>query len=78
RGPGLKKGLAMLGDIKQKYGLKILTDIHESYQAEEVGEVADVIQIPAFLCRQTDLLIAAAKTGKIVNIKKAQFLSGTD
>ena len=78
RGPGLKKGLAMLGEIKQKYGLKILTDIHESYQAEEVGEVADVIQIPAFLCRQTDLLIAAAKTGKIVNIKKAQFLSGTD
>ena len=78
RGPGLKKGLAMLGDIKQKYGLKILTDIHESYQAEEVGEVADVIQIPAFLCRQSDLLIAAAKTGKIVNIKKAQFLSGTD
>ena len=78
RGPGLKKGLAMLGDIKQKYGLKILTDIHESYQAEEVGEVADVIQIPAFSCRQTDLLIAAAKTGKIVNIKKAQFLSGTD
>lgn len=78
RGPGLKKGLAILGDIKQKYGLKILTDIHESYQAEEVGEVADVIQIPAFLCRQTDLLIAAAKTGKIVNIKKAQFLSGTD
>ena len=78
RGPGLKKGLAMLGDIKQKYGLKILTDIHESYQAEEVGDVADVIQIPAFLCRQTDLLIAAAKTGKIVNIKKAQFLSGTD
>lgn len=78
RGPGLKKGLAMLGDIKQKYGLKILTDIHESYQAEEVGEVADVIQIPAFLCRQTDLLIAVAKTGKIVNIKKAQFLSGTD
>lgn len=78
RGPGLKKGLAMLGDIKQKYGLKILTDIHESYQAEEVGEVADVIQIPAFLCRQTDLLIAAAKTGKIINIKKAQFLSGTD
>lgn len=78
RGPGLKKGLAMLGDIKQKYGLKILTDIHESYQAEEVGDVADVIQIPAFLCRQTDLLIAAAKTGKIINIKKAQFLSGTD
>ncbi|MCH4017743.1 MAG: 3-deoxy-8-phosphooctulonate synthase [Prevotella sp.] len=78
RGPGLKKGLQMLGDIKEKYGLKILTDIHESYQAQPVAEVADVLQIPAFLCRQTDLLIAAAKTGKIINIKKAQFLSGED
>lgn len=78
RGPGLEKGLSMLYDIKQKYGLKLLTDIHESYQAEPVGEVVDVIQIPAFLCRQTDLLVAAAKTGKIVNIKKAQFLSGRD
>jgi len=78
RGPGLEKGLSMLYDIKQKYGLKLLTDIHESYQAEPVGEVVDVIQIPAFLCRQTDLLVAAAKTGKIVNIKKAQFLSGQD
>jgi 2-dehydro-3-deoxyphosphooctonate aldolase (KDO 8-P synthase) len=58
--------------------LKILTDIHESYQAEKAGEVADVLQIPAFLCRQTDLLIAAAKTGRVVNIKKAQFLSGID
>ena len=78
RGPGLDKGLQMLADIKQKYGLKILTDIHESYQAEAAGKVCDVLQIPAFLCRQTDLLIAAAKTGKVVNIKKAQFLSGTD
>ena len=78
RGPGLEKGLSMLYDIKQKYGLKLLTDIHESDQAEPVGEVVDVIQIPAFLCRQTDLLVAAAKTGKIVNIKKAQFLSGRD
>ena len=78
RGPGLEKGLQMLADVKSKYGLKLLTDIHESYQAAPVGEVVDVIQIPAFLCRQTDLLVAAAKTGKIVNIKKAQFLSGMD
>ena len=78
RGPGLEKGLQMLADIKSKYGLKIVTDIHESFQAQPVGEVADVLQIPAFLCRQTDLLVAAAKTGKIVNIKKAQFLSGFD
>ena len=78
RGPGMVKGLEMLQEIKDKYGLRLLTDIHESYQAEEVGKVVDVIQIPAFLCRQTDLLVAAAKTGKIVNIKKAQFLSGKD
>ena len=78
RGPGMAKGLEMLQEIKDKYGLQLLTDIHESYQAEEVGKVVDVIQIPAFLCRQTDLLVAAAKTGKIVNIKKAQFLSGKD
>src|SRR5574344_1127558 len=78
RGPGLERGLQMLSDIKEKYGLRILTDIHESYQAEPAGQVADVLQIPAFLCRQTDLLVAAAKTGKIVNIKKAQFLSGAD
>ena len=78
RGPGLEKGLTMLNDIKTKYGLRILTDIHESWQAQPVGEVVDVIQIPAFLCRQTDLLTSAAKTGKIINIKKAQFLSGTD
>lgn len=78
RGPGLDKGLTMLCDVHKKYGLRILTDIHESYQAKPVGEVVDVIQIPAFLCRQTDLLVDAAKTGKIVNIKKAQFLSGMD
>ena len=72
------RGLAMLQEIKNKYGLRLLTDIHESNQAEAVGKVVDVIQIPAFLCRQTDLLVAAAKTGKIVNIKKAQFLSGRD
>ena len=78
RGPGIEKGLQMLSDIKEKYGLRVLTDIHESYQAEAAGEVCDVLQIPAFLCRQTDLLVAAAKTGKIVNIKKAQFLSGRD
>ena len=78
RGPGLEKGVQMLGDIKEKYGLKVLTDIHESCQAQPAGEVADVLQIPAFLCRQTDLLMAAARTGRIVNIKKAQFLSGLD
>ncbi len=78
RGPGMKKGLQMLADIKSKYGLPLLTDIHESAQAAPVGEVVDVLQIPAFLCRQTDLLCAAAKTGCIVNIKKAQFLSGED
>lgn len=78
RGPGLDKGLQMLSDIKEKFGLRLLTDIHESWQAEPVGQVVDVIQIPAFLCRQTDLLVAAAKTGKTVNIKKAQFLSGLD
>lgn len=78
RGPGMEKGLQMLSDIKETYGLKILTDIHESYQADPAAQVADVLQIPAFLCRQTDLLVAAARTGRIVNIKKAQFLSGDD
>ncbi|TGX80981.1 3-deoxy-8-phosphooctulonate synthase [Palleniella muris] len=78
RGPGIEQGMRMLGDIKDKYGLQILTDIHESQQAEVVAEVCDIIQIPAFLCRQTDLLVAAAKTGRTVNIKKAQFLSGQD
>ncbi len=78
RGPGLERGLQMLSNIKQRYNLPLLTDIHESYQAEPAGEVVDILQIPAFLCRQTDLLTAAARTGKIVNIKKAQFLSGLD
>ncbi|MBR4728740.1 MAG: 3-deoxy-8-phosphooctulonate synthase [Prevotella sp.] len=78
RGPGLERGLQMLSDIKSTYGLRILTDIHEAWQAEPVGEVCDVLQIPAFLCRQTDLLVAAARTGRTVNIKKAQFLSGKD
>lgn len=78
RGPGIDKGLQVLSDVKDKYGLRITTDIHESWQAQPVGLVCDVIQIPAFLCRQTDLLLAAAKTGKTVNIKKAQFLSGSD
>ncbi len=78
RGPGMDKGLQMLADVKSKYDLPILTDIHESYQADPVAQVADVLQIPAFLCRQTDLLVAAAKTGRTVNIKKAQFLSGED
>lgn len=78
RGPGLDKGMQMLSDIKSTYGLRILTDIHESWQAAPVAEIADVLQIPAFLCRQTDLLTAAAKTGRTVNIKKAQFLSGED
>lgn len=78
RGVGIERGLQMLADIKSKWGLRLLTDIHEAWQAEAAGQVVDVLQIPAFLCRQTDLLVAAAKTGKAVNIKKAQFLSGAD
>ncbi len=78
RGTGMEKGLIALEKIKKNFGLPITTDIHESYQASIVGEVVDILQIPAFLCRQTDLLVASAKTGKIVNIKKAQFLSGVD
>ena len=78
RGPGLAKGLQMLADIKTKYALPITTDIHEASQAAPVGEIVDIVQIPAFLCRQTDLLVAAARTGRTVNIKKAQFLSGED
>lgn len=78
RGPGLKKGIEILATVKEKYQLPITTDIHESKQATPVGEVVDILQIPAFLCRQTDLLLAAGKTNKIVNIKKAQFLSGKD
>lgn len=75
RGPGLEKGLEMLQTIKDKYDLPIVTDIHTPEQAKAVSEVADILQIPAFLCRQTDLLVEAAKTGKIVNIKKGQFLA---
>ena len=76
RGVGLERGLQMMDDVRRKWGLKLLTDIHESYQAAPVGEIVDVIQIPAFLCRQTDLLAAAARTGRTVHIKKAHFLSG--
>ena len=75
RGPGMKKGLGMLQEIKDKYDLPIVTDIHEPSQAAEVAKVADIIQIPAFLCRQTDLLVAAGQTNKIINIKKGQFLA---
>ena len=78
RGVGMERGLRMLADVRVKHGLKLLTDIHEAWQAAPVGEVVDVLQIPAFLCRQTDLLVAAARTGRVVNIKKAQFLSGAD
>lgn len=78
RGVGMERGLRMLADVRAKHGLKLLTDIHEAWQAAPVGEVVDVLQIPAFLCRQTDLLVAAARTGRVVNIKKAQFLSGAD
>lgn len=78
RGPGLERGLQMLADVREKYHLPLLTDIHESWQAKDAGEVVDVLQIPAFLCRQTDLLVEAARTGRTVNIKKAQFLSGED
>ena len=78
RGPGIDRGLRMLADVRAKWGLRLLTDIHEAWQAAPVGEVVDVLQIPAFLCRQTDLLTAAARTGRTVNIKKAQFLSGAD
>lgn len=75
RGLGIEEGLEILSEIKKEYNVPIVTDIHESYQAEMAAKVVDIIQIPAFLCRQTDLLVAAAKTGKIVNIKKGQFLS---
>ncbi|EHQ24224.1 3-deoxy-8-phosphooctulonate synthase [Mucilaginibacter paludis] len=78
RGPGIEKGMEMLNHVKERFGLSLTTDIHEPYQAAIAAEVVDILQIPAFLCRQTDLLVAAAKTGKIVNVKKAQFLSGQD
>ena len=78
RGVGIDRGLQMLSDVKSKWGLPLLTDIHEAWQAEVAAEVVDVLQIPAFLSRQTDLIVAAARSGKPVNIKKAQFLSGAD
>ena len=78
RGPGMEKGLEILKKVKEVCGLRVCTDIHEPWQAEKVSEVADILQIPAFLCRQTDLLIAAAKTGKLINVKKAQFLAPWD
>lgn len=78
RGPGLETGIKWLQKVKETYGVKVVTDIHESWQAAPVAEVCDILQIPAFLCRQTDLLVAAAKTGRTVNIKKAQFLAPWD
>jgi len=78
RGPGLEKGMMWMSDLKLKYGLKVTSDIHEAYQASPAGQVLDIIQIPAFLCRQTDLLKSACDTGKHVNVKKGQFLSGKD
>ncbi len=78
RGPGIEKGIKILKRVKETYGVKIATDIHEPWQAEIAAQVADIIQIPAFLCRQTDLLVAAARTGKIINVKKAQFMAPWD
>ena len=78
RGPGLDEGLKLLAQVKQQLNVKICTDIHENSQANPTSEVADILQIPAFLCRQTDLLLAAASTGKIVNVKKGQFLSANE
>ena len=78
RGPGIEEGLRILKEVKDRYQLKICTDIHEAWQAERAATVADIIQIPAFLCRQTDLLVAAAKTGRLINVKKAQFLAPWD
>ena len=78
RGPGIEEGIKILKKVKDTYALKIVTDIHEPWQEEVVSDVVDIIQIPAFLCRQTDLLVAAAHTGKIINVKKAQFLAPWD
>ena len=78
RGPGLEKGLAVLEKVREQIGVPVLTDVHTEEQATEAGKVVDILQIPAFLCRQTDLLVAAAKTGKVVNVKKGQFLSPTE
>jgi len=78
RGPGLQEGLSMLKEVQDKYGYKLLTDVHETWQVEEVAKVVDVLQIPAFLCRQTDLLVEAAKTDKVINVKKGQFMNPAD
>ncbi|PAF52837.1 3-deoxy-8-phosphooctulonate synthase [Helicobacter sp. 13S00477-4] len=78
RGPGLDAGLEMLAQIKKEFGYKIITDIHESFQAQKIAQVADIIQIPAFLCRQTDLIVSVAKTDRIINIKKGQFMNPAD
>ncbi len=78
RGPGLKKGLAALAEVKKKFNMPVITDVHCKEDVKEVAEVVDIIQIPAFLCRQTDLIVEAAKTGKIVNVKKGQFLAPWD
>jgi 2-dehydro-3-deoxyphosphooctonate aldolase (KDO 8-P synthase) len=78
RGPGLERGLAILGEVRERARVPVLTDIHEPWQAEPAAAVADVLQIPAFLCRQTDLLVAAARTRKPVNVKKGQFLAPDD
>jgi 2-dehydro-3-deoxyphosphooctonate aldolase (KDO 8-P synthase) len=78
RGPGIEEGLRVLQAIQRDVGVPVLTDVHEVWQAERAGEVVDVLQIPAFLCRQTDLLVAAAKTGRAVNVKKGQFLAPWD
>ena len=78
RGPGIDKGLEILNEVKEKFGYKLLTDIHETWQVKKAAEIVDVLQIPAFLCRQTDLLVEAAKTDKIVNIKKGQFMNPAD
>lgn len=78
RGPGIDRGLEILRQVKEQFKVRIVTDIHEPHQAEKAAEVCDMIQIPAFLCRQTDLIIAAARTGKIINIKKGQFLAPWD
>jgi 2-dehydro-3-deoxyphosphooctonate aldolase (KDO 8-P synthase) len=78
RGPGLEEGLRLLQEVRSRFGLPVLTDIHDATQAAPVGEVCDVLQIPAFLCRQTDILAACAATGKVVNVKKGQFLAPED
>lgn len=75
RGPGLEKGMEILSAVKQEFGVSVITDVHEPWQAEPVAEVADILQLPAFLARQTDLVLALAKTGKVINVKKPQFLS---